>query len=244
MAAAKCEKPQVSGYESVGCLKEGLASVQQNGKWGVINKSGKVVIPFQYDEYLTFSEGLAGAGKNGRWGFINKSAKVVIPFQYDNALEFKEGLTLVKQNGRWGVINKSGKVVAPIQYDGITRGYPGGWIAVKKNGKWGFINKSGKVVIPIQYDGFFDFKDGDERIEVEQNGNRFYIDKQGRYIANGYADACRHVYVGKVFFARLGMFMSKYEVLGLSSDTGKVTVREVDNSFDPRHEINCYQVPK
>ncbi|WLF83264.1 WG repeat-containing protein [Moraxella sp. ZY210820] len=44
-----CEKPQVEGYQLVSCLSdEGLAKVEKNGKYGVINKTGKIIIPLKY----------------------------------------------------------------------------------------------------------------------------------------------------------------------------------------------------
>ena len=36
-------------FEGVGSFSEGLAGVQQNGKWGFINTKGEVVIPCVYD---------------------------------------------------------------------------------------------------------------------------------------------------------------------------------------------------
>lgn len=37
-----CENPQISGYERVDCLSEGLAWIYKNGKFGFIDKTGKV----------------------------------------------------------------------------------------------------------------------------------------------------------------------------------------------------------
>ena len=44
-----CERPVVYGYDDIDCLSEGLAGVKKNGKYGFIDKTGKVVIPFKYD---------------------------------------------------------------------------------------------------------------------------------------------------------------------------------------------------
>ena len=51
-------------------------------KYGFINKEGKEVIPFKYDDASDFSEGLARVLLNHKEGFINKEGKVVIPFKY------------------------------------------------------------------------------------------------------------------------------------------------------------------
>ena len=49
VSALACENPQVTGHTYVDCLEDGLAGVKQNGKWGFIDKTGKVVILRAYD---------------------------------------------------------------------------------------------------------------------------------------------------------------------------------------------------
>lgn len=46
-------------YSDIGEFREGLCAVQQNGKWGYINSSGEVVIPFQFDTATEFVDGVA-----------------------------------------------------------------------------------------------------------------------------------------------------------------------------------------
>ncbi|MDO4441411.1 MAG: WG repeat-containing protein [Moraxella sp.] len=104
-----CERPQVSGYNVVYCSSEGLTKVWQNGKYGFIDKTGKAVIPVQYDFAWEFSEGLARVEQNDKYGFIDKTGKAVIPVQYDFAWEFSEGLAKVKLNGETFYIDKTGK---------------------------------------------------------------------------------------------------------------------------------------
>ena len=47
------------GYDYVGEYSEGLASVEINGKYGFIDKSGTKVIPCMYDFVYSFRDGLA-----------------------------------------------------------------------------------------------------------------------------------------------------------------------------------------
>jgi hypothetical protein len=83
-----------------------------NGKYGFKHKkTGKVVIPIEYDDAESFSEGLARVKKNGKWGFIDKTGKVVIPFEYDWVYSFSEGLAEVEKNGEYFGINKQGVCV-------------------------------------------------------------------------------------------------------------------------------------
>lgn len=108
--ALACEKPQVTGYDEVDCLQEGFASVKQHGKYGFVNKVGKVMIPIQYDDAQHFSEGFAGVKQNGQYGFINKGDEILIPAQYDRILQgFKNGKAQVKRHGEQFYIDKEGK---------------------------------------------------------------------------------------------------------------------------------------
>lgn len=160
---------------------EGLAVAKLNGKYGFIDKTGKLVIPLIYDDVEDFfNEGLAGVKLNGKWGYIDKSGIVVIPFKYDFVWLFKDGLAKVKLNGKCGFINKRGKEIIPLKYDFVDTAFSEGLAGVELNRKCGFIDKSGIVVIPLKYDGTLFFKGG--KAQVRLNGKWFYIDKNGNRI--------------------------------------------------------------
>lgn len=48
-----------STFTEFGCFMDGLAVVNKNGKFGYINKTGKMVIAPEFDGALNFSEGMA-----------------------------------------------------------------------------------------------------------------------------------------------------------------------------------------
>ncbi|MFK0495250.1 WG repeat-containing protein [Campylobacter coli] len=61
-----------------------MASVGLNGKIGLIDKSGKIVIEPKFDSIWSFREGLAKVGLNGKYGLIDKSGKIVIEPKFDD----------------------------------------------------------------------------------------------------------------------------------------------------------------
>ena len=98
-------------------FQDGLAAIEKNGKWGFIDKSGKMAISCIYEDVVRyyeqqsvggFSEGLVAVKKNGNWGFINTNGDNVIPFIYDKAFSFSEGLALVYKDKNYYFINKHG----------------------------------------------------------------------------------------------------------------------------------------
>ena len=63
----------------------GLYRVKKDGKWGFIDKTGKVVIPLVYDDVGYFTEGLCWVRKRDhdteeyKYGFIDKKGVSLFP---------------------------------------------------------------------------------------------------------------------------------------------------------------------
>ena len=149
-------RPQYDGYyygdyttEQV-FSSEGLASVSKDGLFGAIDKSGKVVIPFQYEELWPFFEGLAIFKKDGKCGYLDTNGSVVIPAQYEAASCYEKGLAVVYDGVKAYIINRKGEpvegadLIDPDNYfieraDGGSLVYsPGEHVTIKDGGKYGF----------------------------------------------------------------------------------------------------------
>ena len=107
-------------------FREGLVGMYDGKKWGFITKTGKVAVPFIYDEIRPFSEGLAGVSKNGKWGFINGANKTIIPFNYSDEYIIRNGLSY--SGAFYFIFNDGTARIATINDENIC------------------INKSGKTV--------------------------------------------------------------------------------------------------
>jgi hypothetical protein len=106
-------------------FSNGLAPVY-NKKWGYINTSGELVIPYQFDQAETFSEdGFAPVLVKGRWGFINAKGKMVVEPKYEILLE--RGAFFVK-------------------FSNLKKGFNNGLARVKFKRKWGFVNSKGELL--------------------------------------------------------------------------------------------------
>ena len=55
-----------------------LYPVKINGKWGYIDKDGKIAIKPKFDLALGFQEGRARIKLYGKWGYIDKDGKIII----------------------------------------------------------------------------------------------------------------------------------------------------------------------
>ena len=56
---------------------DGLAAIKENGKWGYVDKDGKVIIEPQFEEAHSFLNGYAAVKAHGKWGYINEKGKLV-----------------------------------------------------------------------------------------------------------------------------------------------------------------------
>jgi antitoxin component YwqK of YwqJK toxin-antitoxin module len=183
-------------YEDADDFHNGLAQVKLNGKWGVIDRDEKVVIPFRYDYMHSFGKtykGLAWVKMNEKEGLIDKTGREIIPVKYDEIATASlggmyeplkyVGLVSVKYNGKWGALTLNGEEAIPVKYDDIGSGRSG-MVPAEINKKWGVLDLNGKVIIPFKYDyTYFDpFSDIKDLIFVHLNHKKGVIDKTGRTI--------------------------------------------------------------
>ena len=147
-------------YDVANAFKDGIALVCIQGKYGFINKTGKLVIPAEYDyAYEFYNSELAAVNKGGvkggwnvqggKWGFINKSGKMIIPLQYDYANAFSEGLACVMTDKKAGFIDETGKLVIPMMFETMSS-FQYGTAPATLNGKSIFIDKTGKESKPTK----------------------------------------------------------------------------------------------
>ncbi len=160
-------------YQYAGVFVDGVAKVQKNDLYGLINRSNALIVPIAYAEMGDASFGLVMAKNavNGKYGYFDLNGKKVIDFIYEGANYFSSGLAGAKQNGKWGFIDTKGKVVIPFQFDAIVLDADDDWITlwlgvstdmgysfyndyaiVMKDGHYGMINKLGNTLVDFKYE--------------------------------------------------------------------------------------------
>ncbi|HEY0099291.1 MAG TPA: WG repeat-containing protein, partial [Pyrinomonadaceae bacterium] len=160
-----------------------LFPVKQDGKWGYIDRTGKMVVAPQYDVAWEFREGLAYVKAGAQRGLIDRNGKLVVNLQQvDLAGLFSEGLAPVQtasQPPRFGFIDRTGKLVINPQYD-AARGFEEGLALVMVERKYGFIDKRGRMVVKPQFDKAASFSEGLAAVVVDNKHG--YIDRTGKLV--------------------------------------------------------------
>jgi len=162
-----------------------LYVVRVDGKYGFIDRSGKIVITPQYEEASGFHEGLSMVRVRGKYGFIDQKGGIAVKPLFDDWLPFSEGLAAVKVGRKWGYVGASGQVVIQPQFD-FTLGFSEGLARVELGKKSGYIDKSGKIV--FQIDGFasgFSEQLAAVNSLSMKNQKAFFIDHSGKQAFQG-----------------------------------------------------------
>jgi len=102
-----------------GLFSEGLAPLRSKstGKFGFIDSTGRMVIPFQFDGADGFKQGVARVflNTNGamKGGYIDRKGKVLLPIEYDGVGNVSDGYGMVKKGTTTSYFDLKGKLVPP-----------------------------------------------------------------------------------------------------------------------------------
>jgi hypothetical protein len=187
-------KPQ---FDEAYDFREGHAPVKKDEKFGLIDSTGKEIIPFKYKDVGYLQEGLIVASLNGtKYGYIDINDKVIIPFTYDLCYMFVNNFGIIKLNGKFGMINKLNKMIVPCKYVSMENMIGGiAKVCAKSDGVndlgyvnyenfWGFINDKGVEISKMNCDYKSSINLGNgyaivNRSYVNGGGSEFLIDDKG-----------------------------------------------------------------
>lgn len=102
-----------------GIFSEGLAPLRSKstGKYGFIDSTGRMVIPFQYDAVDGFKQGVARVflNTNGalKGGYIDRKGKVLLALEYDDVGNVSDGMGMVRKGATTSYVDLKGKLVPP-----------------------------------------------------------------------------------------------------------------------------------
>ncbi len=174
---AQENKSFLDSYEKVWEIEDGYYRVMQNGKMGLVDSKGNVIIPCENEQVWNLKDnGNVKVIKDGKIGIYNVNGDLIIPPLYDMVWEFEEGKAKVLKNGKMGYVDEKGYEFIPCKYDQIWE-FEDGKARVFRNGGMGYINEAGYEFIPAQYQKIWEFEDG--KAKVLKNGKTGIINEAG-----------------------------------------------------------------
>jgi len=184
------------------------SNVEDDHLWGIIDITGKEIVPCKYDQIERFGRSLpktlARVLLNGKYGAVNVTGIEVIPCRFDvmEAIDNEYidlGIENEKGEMKRALADVHGKIFTEPIYSSINSfdddlglARVSRLVVSRTNEKelYGFINKEGKEVIPCQFERLSDFFNGFSKIT--QKGKTGLIDSTGKIIVKPkYSDIIR-----------------------------------------------------
>ncbi len=178
-----------------GPLPASFSLFEENGKVGLKNEQGKVVIPAQY-EAIGWSNGsfsllanVTGYLAKGKWGLINIENNKITKTEFEDLTPAQGNLIIARKKMPGtvkvlaGCINTSGKQIIPFQYDGLkVNSFRAiAFIRAANQFKYGLIDLQNNVLIPLNYRNIYSL--GSLRYGVEDFAGKIAIySEDGRAI--------------------------------------------------------------
>ena len=180
--------------------------LEQNGKYGVIDKSGNIVIDADYEavqipnpskdificikEYNQDTKEYATVVYNGKKEEIlsnYNNVQAVAIFTNINSTPYERSVLTYKENGKYGLIDLQGKEITKPIYDEISSiNYKEGTFLVQQNEQEGIINMKGKTIIKCEYESVT----SDNYYNEDQNN-----EKAGFIVSKKTDDGYRYGYI-------------------------------------------------
>ena len=118
-------------------------------KYGMIDTTGKDVLPPIFDSLMRYDNGLYRFRLNDLYGIINREGTIILDNQYSGIGKFDEGIALITLNQAvpneqedrktFGLVNMSGKIILMPDFDLIGR-KTNGYNVLLKHGQWSFFD--------------------------------------------------------------------------------------------------------
>lgn len=171
-------------YDRISSFYEGFAEVGIDNLSGIIDKTGREIIPLRYYYIMRSQDGyfIPVDHQESTMAVFNRKGEQVLPAEYSMISEYEEessmefrlfikGITIALKNEYWGVIDEQGKEILPFEYERLSL-LDNGWLIAAKDGKEGVIDRQGKVIIPFEYESL-SYAEGifmmDKRLPNEQS---------------------------------------------------------------------------
>ena len=133
-------------YEVIKPFNGNYAKAKNLGRWGIIDKKGKVVVDIIYDDLGELHKNTAWAKMGTSYGLVSNNKYTALDGA-EKIWDFGEGdLAYAKKYGKIGFVDLKGNWVIEPKFD-KARGFEYQLAPVCVGKKWGYVNAKGEMVI-------------------------------------------------------------------------------------------------
>lgn len=198
-----------------------ILKFEQNGKYGLIDFSGKLILNAEYDKI----ESLPGVQKNiiiekdGLKGLVNTSmGEIIVPAEYTQITTLTDSYEngyIVQKDGKYGVISADSKIIFEPIYDEIKNVTANGYYVVAQNGKLAVVNQTGEIKLNTGFDTITEING--ENATMTLNGKYGVINIDGTSIISAEYEDLKYIF-GTYYVAK------KNNLYGIIATTGETVV--------------------
>ena len=160
-----------------------LIDAKFGGKWGVLDKNGTQILPFQYDSILIGEDGLISAEQGESYSYFDANGtQVLAGFRNPGPVDRNGYRTVQGPNGRTGLIDGQSRQILPFAFGYISVFDDQQHYVVHYKGRAVVIDLKGKPLFPQTF--FYVAKLGPNGLAIAKSDvNSFgVIDKTGAWV--------------------------------------------------------------
>jgi len=165
--------------------------VSKGGKKGLVDESGKVLLPIEYTAIVTTGLGIVSLLKDQKFGLFNMiSRKLIKPSFERNVLAYDQDRVLAFKEGYYGFMNWDAKPLSNFEFEEIQR-WNDSIAIVKRNFQWSLYEINAHKTVMSKIKDFHLVGDyHDEKVVVIHRDNFYGVlsNKQGEVIPAAYTD--------------------------------------------------------
>lgn len=186
--------------DSVQQIKSGLLRLYGDGKQGLADRQGNVILPCTYHRVLW-------EGNPSKWVYFYDASDYV-----GNILPAKRS-----EDGLWTLHDRSGKRVADDAFRYVAQSGSSNLVRVSRKSSyrdWGLVNATGNIVVPLEYDKYDLSVYGNGRAWKKDGKVWTCMDEQGKTIYTLLADKQPGIYSEGLCVVYSGDYIEYYDKEG------------------------------
>lgn len=154
--------------------EQGVLKVKKENKYGLIDFSGKEILPLEYQEIKALS-GVKNSlliKKDDKLGLCDNSGIIIIPTNYKEIKpieqNYQNGYIVVNDQNKYGVIDFNKVTILEPKYEDIKQVKGNNIYIIKENGNYKAINKEGQTLLENKFDNVTQINE--DNLVIVRNG--------------------------------------------------------------------------
>ena len=242
-----------SNYENVNAIvnyssvdnvwyNKSVLKFSKNGKYGLIDFSGKEVLDPSYDEISSLMgiENTLITKKDGLIGLFNTSSNTTIVSPTYKEVEafgktYNEGYIVKSQEDSYGLIGSEGKIILEPKYEAIKKVAGDGKYVVRESGREVVISQDGTVLTNAGFDEVVAINGED--LLIKKSDRYGVITVAGEIVIDAAFDSMKHSYGEYYIVGNAGKF-------GVINSAKDIVIEIKYDGIDYRNDITSFVCEK